>query len=145
MDTSTQFDKLAEYIGTDAACDILNELIAERMKDDTSNFYELDAAERDILWQQYLDRYTGSAADELITDEVLAEHEPCPPLAFLAFREGRIKHLKAKIERYTAYIEADKALLAKHPDKHEYKRRLINHQNKLERQKSSLAEWESAE
>lgn len=79
---------------------------------------------------------------------VYKEEQPQSALSevmFHAIRDGKIKRLKVKIERYTAYVEADKELLEKHPDKHEYKRRLINHQNKLERMKASLAKWESAE
>lgn len=66
-DISLAFERLFEQEGH-AAYDILNERISERMKAEHPEFDELDACDREHLWQQYLARYTGSGADELLTD-----------------------------------------------------------------------------
>lgn len=65
--TSAAFEILRRFEG-DAAYDILNELIADVMKRDHPEFDELDGAEKEILWQEYLNKYTGAAADELLPE-----------------------------------------------------------------------------
>jgi hypothetical protein len=67
IDISTAFERLFEQEGH-AAYDILNERIEQRMKEGNPDFDELDACDREHLWNQYLERYTGSGADELLTD-----------------------------------------------------------------------------
>ena len=65
--TSTAFEILRSFEG-DAAYDILNEHIEDVMKSDHPEFDELDGAEKELLWQEYLNKYTGAAADELLPE-----------------------------------------------------------------------------
>lgn len=69
---SKAFEVLRRFEG-DTAYDILNELIADVMKEDHPEFDELDGADQDCLWQEYLNKYTGAAADELLSEYL----EPC--------------------------------------------------------------------
>ena len=68
MDTSQAFENLSCLIGTFNACSELNERIAERMKEEHPEFATLDPTEKDLLWQEYCDRFAGSAADELLPE-----------------------------------------------------------------------------
>lgn len=68
---SNQFLKLEKLVGSANACSILNDLIAEEY-----NRQHPDATfeERNSDWDAFCDRYTGAAADELITADVLEEY-----------------------------------------------------------------------
>lgn len=72
METSNKFEKLTELVGESAACDILDELIAKEYNKQNP---EADSEQRDREWYPFCSRYTGDAADELITDEIIAEYE----------------------------------------------------------------------
>ena len=72
MNTSANFEKLTKLVGTNTACSILNELIAaeyERKNPDA------DFEQRNRDWENFCSLYTGSAADELITDDILNEYK----------------------------------------------------------------------
>lgn len=71
METSKNFEKLTEMVGESAACDILNELIAAEYN---RLHPEATFEERNADWEQFVELYTGSAADELITADVLEEY-----------------------------------------------------------------------
>lgn len=70
---STAFDKLRSEVGESAACDILNERIAARMEEEHPEYADLEPCEKDSLWAEYCDRYTGAAADELLPEYCTAE------------------------------------------------------------------------
>lgn len=72
MDTSKNFEKLTELVGESAACDILNALIAQEYERQNP---DADFEQRNADWDAFCDRYTGAAADLLITEEVIAEYE----------------------------------------------------------------------
>ena len=73
MDTSKNFEKLTELVGESAACDILNDLIAEEYSRQNP---DADFEQRNADWDSFCSRYTGSAADTLVTESVLSEYEP---------------------------------------------------------------------
>ena len=72
MDTSKNFEKLAELVGESAACDILNDLISEEYERQNP---EADTEQRNLDWDSFCTRYTGKAADQLITESILAQYE----------------------------------------------------------------------
>lgn len=62
------------------------------------------------------------------------------PIAFAAALTSKRETLRARISRFTAYIAADKALIAKGGNAaRKYASRLRNHEAKLERYKQSLS------
>ena len=63
--TTTAFDRFERKHGS-ATFDLLNERIGEVMKEEHPEYDELSPAEKDILWAEYVDRYTGDAVTELI-------------------------------------------------------------------------------
>ena len=71
--TSTAFENLSRIVGTFNACSELNERIAERMKEEHPEYCTLEPLEREILWQEYCDRFTGAAADELLPEYKISE------------------------------------------------------------------------
>lgn len=71
METSKNFEKLTEMVGESAACDILNDLIAAEYNRQYPN---ATFEERNNEWGKFVELYTGSAADELITSDVLEEY-----------------------------------------------------------------------
>lgn len=71
----TPFERLSSEFGTSAACSILNDKIGERMLEEHPEYYDLPAREREFLWMEYCDRYSGEAANELleeVADELLS-------------------------------------------------------------------------
>jgi hypothetical protein len=70
--TSKNFERLTELVDLTSACGILNELIAEEYERQNP---DADFEQRNLEWDAFCDRYTGAAADLLITNEVLAEYE----------------------------------------------------------------------
>lgn len=70
---SSAFDILRSEVGEAAACDILNERIAARMEEDHPDYADLEPSEKEALWTEYCDRYTGAAADELLPEYCTAE------------------------------------------------------------------------
>ena len=72
MNTSKNFEKLTELVGLTSACGILNELIAEEYERQNP---EADFEQRNQEWEDFCSRYTGEAADELITEELLNSYE----------------------------------------------------------------------
>jgi hypothetical protein len=70
---STAFDFLRSEVGESAACDILNERIAARMEEEHPDYTDLEPCEKDALWAEYCERYTGAAADELLPEYCTAE------------------------------------------------------------------------
>jgi hypothetical protein len=62
------WEKLVINNGIEAACDILNELTAERMQQEHPEHEELDPQDKHILWEQYSQKFTGDAADELLSE-----------------------------------------------------------------------------
>ncbi len=66
------------------------------------------------------------------------------PIAFAAALTSKRVTLIERIARYTAYIAADKALIAKSDNAaRKYASRLRNHEAKLERFKQNLAQIEA--
>lgn len=72
MDTSKNFERLTELVGLTSACGILNDLIAEEYE---RQHPEASFEQRNLDWDSFCSRYTGAAADELITEDVIAEYE----------------------------------------------------------------------
>lgn len=72
MNTSKNFEKLIELVGLTSACDILNELIAEEYERQNP---EAGFEQSNLEWDDFCSRYTGAAADELITEEILNEYK----------------------------------------------------------------------
>ena len=72
METSDKFEKLTQLVGEAAACDILNDLIAQEYDRQTP---DADFEKRNMEWESFCARYTGAAADELITDDIITEYE----------------------------------------------------------------------
>ena len=72
METSDKFEKLKELVGEFAACDILNDLISKEYDRQNPN---AGFEQRNMDWYSFCARYTGAAADELITDDIIAEYE----------------------------------------------------------------------
>ncbi len=65
-------------------------------------------------------------------------------IAALAALNSKRETLKTRIARYTAYVAADKALIAKSDNAaRKYASRLRNHEAKLERFKQNLAKIEA--
>lgn len=65
---STAFDNLRSEVGEFAACDILNERLAARMEEEHPDYDDLEPSEKDILWAEYCNRYTGAAGAELLPE-----------------------------------------------------------------------------
>lgn len=64
----SQFERLDFMLGRGIAYDILNDLISDKLDEDNP---EGDAEK---LWHEYLERYSGDGANQLITDELLAQY-----------------------------------------------------------------------
>lgn len=72
LDKSVNFEKLCEMIGTHNACSVLNDLIAEKYNELHPNATVEQTSKE---WDSFCENYNGSAADELITEEILDEYE----------------------------------------------------------------------
>lgn len=72
MNTSANFEKLTELVGINTACSILNELIAAEYEKQNP---DADFEQRNRDWDNFCSLYTGATADELITEDILAEYE----------------------------------------------------------------------
>ena len=66
MKTLSAFERLEKELGQSSALSILNELIGERMEAEHPDYDELDEMEKDMLWNQYAERYSGDNAEELL-------------------------------------------------------------------------------
>lgn len=101
---STAFDNLRSEVGEFAACDILNERIAARMEEDHPDYADLEPSEKDILWAEYCERYTGAAADELLPEYcatelptvILPEHK-----ALAAALVDKLQNMELPTVKYT--------------------------------------------
>lgn len=62
------WDRLVREVGTDAACDILNELIARKLDEAHPEFNQLDEFDRFVLEAEFWQRYTGAGAEPLLEE-----------------------------------------------------------------------------
>ena len=102
---STAFDNLRSEVGEFAACDILNERIAARMEEDHPDYADMEPSEKDILWAEYCQRYTGAAADELLPEYctelptvILPEHKALAAALVDKLQNMELPNVKATYE-----------------------------------------------
>lgn len=69
---NNNFERLTELVGLTSACGILNDLIAEEYERQNP---EADFEQRNLEWASFCALYAGDAADDLITESILAEYE----------------------------------------------------------------------
>lgn len=62
------WDRLVNEAGIQAACDILNELIARKLDEAHPDFHELDEFDRFVLEAEFWQRYTGADAEPLLAE-----------------------------------------------------------------------------
>ena len=63
------WDRLVKENGIEAACDILNELVAIKMDEEYPNLHEMDEFDRFVIEQEFfLNRYNGADAEPLLEE-----------------------------------------------------------------------------
>lgn len=62
------WENLVSTHGLEAACDIVNELVAKRMEEEHPEYDQLDPQSQHTLWEYYSRKYTGTEADELLRE-----------------------------------------------------------------------------